>query len=171
MAGYAFRRMTADDLPLVVRWAASPEAAAWWRDVDAEPPNAVDAQEFQDALDNPNVTPWIVSHTEGEFAYIQDYDPQAWPNHPFGWLPPGSRGIDQFIGVPSLLGHGHGSAFVRAHVDTLFAQGAPAVGTDPHPSNARAIRAYEKAGFTRVRESRSVWGRALLMVRLNPGAR
>lgn len=65
-----------------------------------------------------------------------------------------------------MLGCGHGSAFIRAHVERLFAQGAPAVGTDPHPSNARAIRAYEKAGFVRDVEQDTEWGRALLMVRL-----
>jgi hypothetical protein len=33
-------------------------------------------------------------------------------------------------------------------VDRLFAEGAAIVGTDPDPSTARAVRAYEKAGFT-----------------------
>ena len=59
---------------------------------------------------------------------------------------------------------GHGSAFIRLHCDRLFAAGAPAIGTDPHPDNKRAIRAYEKAGFAAVSaplETR--WGRAVLM--------
>ena len=46
-----------------------------------------------------------------------------------------------------MLDRGHGSAFIRAHCRRLFAAGAPAIGTDPHPDNKRAIRACEKAGF------------------------
>jgi RimJ/RimL family protein N-acetyltransferase len=38
------------------------------------------------------------------------------------------------------------------------------VQTDPSPDNARAIRAYEKAGFKRVRELTTPDGPALLMV-------
>jgi aminoglycoside 6'-N-acetyltransferase len=36
---------------------------------------------------------------------------------------------------------------------------------DPSPSNPRAIRAYEKAGFRPVREVDTPDGRALLMIR------
>ncbi len=109
---------------------------------------------------------WIVSHGGRPFAYIQDYDPRSWGMHHLGDLPPGSRGIDQFIGEPGMLGRGHGSAFIRAHVDRLFAAGAPAVGTDPDPENARAIRAYAKAGFIPLREAVDTERqRVLLMLR------
>ena len=81
-------------------------------------------------------------------AYAQDYDPHAWPGHHFAHLPPGSRGIDQSIGDAELLDKGHGAA----------------VGTDPHPDNGRAIRAYQKAGFTITGGPRDTpWGRAILM--------
>jgi aminoglycoside 6'-N-acetyltransferase len=63
------------------------------------------------------------------------------------------------------LDKGHGSAFIRAHVDRMFAEGAPAVGVDPSPDNPRAIRAYEKAGFTAGEVKNTDWGRSLLMVR------
>ena len=77
---------------------------------------------------------------------------------------PGARGVDQSIGDPDLVGLGHGSAFVRRHVERLFEAGAPAVGTDPHPGNRRAIRAYEKAGFAvRSGPLDTPWGLCLLM--------
>jgi aminoglycoside 6'-N-acetyltransferase len=109
---------------------------------------------------------WIVEQRGRPFAYAQDYSPHDWTPHPFSHLPLGSRGIDQYIGEPDLIGHGHGSAFVREHCDQLFAAGAPVIGTDPHPDNGRAIGAYEKAGFkimTAPVETR--WGRAVLMER------
>jgi RimJ/RimL family protein N-acetyltransferase len=58
-------------------------------------------------------------------------------------------GIDLFIGEPSMIGLGHGSALIRAFLrDVAF----PRYGLDscvigPALSNVAAIRAYEKAGF------------------------
>jgi aminoglycoside 6'-N-acetyltransferase len=160
---YAFRPMTAADMPMARRWLTTPEVVRWWGDPDEQ------AALLEEDLDDPRMVMWIVSHEGRPFAYIQDYDPRAFGLHHLGDLPPGSRGIDQFIGEPDMLGRGHGSAFVRAHVDNLFAAGAPAVGTDPDPANPRAIRAYEKAGFRALREAPDWEGvPVLLMVREAP---
>jgi aminoglycoside 6'-N-acetyltransferase len=147
--------MTADDLPLVRGWIATPDWAPWWGLDD----------DLEEGLADPHVRQWIVHHADQPFAYLQDYDPHAWPGHPFAFLPPGARGIDQSIGPAEMLGRGHGSAFIRAHVDRLFAEGAPAVGTDPHPNNARAIGAYRKAGFVGGEVRHTDWGLSLLMTR------
>jgi aminoglycoside 6'-N-acetyltransferase len=66
-----------------------------------------------------------------------------------------------------MVDRGHGSAFIRTFLERLFAAGAPRVITDPDPANARAIRAYEKAGFQSDRVVDTPDGPALLMVR-NP---
>ena len=109
---------------------------------------------------------WIVEHRGRAFAYAQDYSPHDWTQHHFSYLPLGSRGIDQYIGEPDLIGRGHGSAFVREHCDRLFAAGAPVIGTDPHPNNGRAVGAYENAGFKiAAGPAETPWGRALLMER------
>jgi aminoglycoside 6'-N-acetyltransferase len=151
--------MTREDFPTARRWLEIAEVRRWWTDPDGA------ASLDEEDLADPNLSMWIVSHEDRPFAYLQDYDPHAWPDHPFGFLPPGARGIDQFIGEPDMLGRGHGSAFIRAYVDRLFAAGAPAVGTDPDPANARAIRAYEKAGFTGLETRDTPCGPALLMTR------
>lgn len=157
-AAYSFRRMTDADLPLLRQWLATPDAAAWWGDLDEEMENlAADLHE-------PGMRLWIVSLNDAPFAFLQDYMPGLWPDHPFHDMPPGTYGIDQTIGIPELIGQGHGSAFIRQHVAALFAEGAPCVVTDPDPANARAIRAYEKAGFTGVEERDTPWGRCLLML-------
>jgi aminoglycoside 6'-N-acetyltransferase len=153
---YLFRSATWNDLPLLVEWRARPQVSEWWGSPDGEDP--------AEALDDPHVTAWIVELDGRPFAFAQDYDPHAWDPHPFSHLPPGSRGIDQYIGEPDMLDRGHGSAFVRQHCGVLFAAGAPAIGTDPHPDNVRAIRAYEKAGFEVVGGPiETSWGRAILM--------
>ena len=69
------------------------------------------------------------------------------------------------IGEPGMIERGHGSAFIRTFIESLLASGTPRVVTDPDPTNARAIRAYEKAGFVRDREVDTPDGIALLMVR------
>ena len=161
---YAFRRATAADLAMIAGWIQTPDVAQWWVEADGSPAPLID----EDDLAAPDMRAWIVSLGGEPFAYLQDYDPHAWPGHHFAHLPPGSRGIDQFIGMPAMIGGGHGSAFIRAFVDGLFAAGVPALGTDPHPTNARAIRAYAKAGFAPVRECETEWGRCLLMERFAP---
>jgi aminoglycoside 6'-N-acetyltransferase len=60
---------------------------------------------------------------------------------------------------------GHGSELIRAFADGRLAEGTPRVVTDPDPANPRAIRAYEKAGFERLRMVETPDGTALLMVR------
>ncbi|CAK7260839.1 aminoglycoside 6'-N-acetyltransferase (plasmid) [Shinella sp. WSC3-e] len=160
MSDYRFRRMLIDDLPMVQRWVETPAVRQWWVDANGHP-SSIDKHD----LSNTNVAMWIVSYRGAAFAFIQDYDPHAWAGHHFSHLPPGARGIDQFIGVPDMIGRGHGSAFIRSHVDLLFSRGVPSVGTDPHPTNTRAIHSYEKAGFVPFRESMTEWGNCLLMER------
>ena len=157
---YHFRPAVRADMELLRHWRAQEHVRKWWGWPDIE--------DFEQTLADPHVTQWIVElEQDGRrrpLAYAQDYSPADWDDHPFAHLPPGSRGIDQYIGDPELVGRGHGSAFVREHCARLFAEGAPAVGTDPNPDNARAIRAYEKAGFRIASEPIDTrWGRAILM--------
>jgi aminoglycoside 6'-N-acetyltransferase len=153
---YRFRAATEEDLPLLKRWREMPHVILWWGAPELEPEEA--------KLADPQVAMWIVEHEGRPLAYAQDYSPHDWEGHPFAHLPPGSRGIDQYIGEPDMMGLGHGSAFVRRHCERLFEAGAPAIGTDPHPDNLRARRAYEKAGFRAASGPvETLWGTAILM--------
>ena len=158
---YQFRPMTAADLPLVKRWLAEPHVVQWWGDA-REQFELVSGDLEVEAMDQ-----FIVATDDRPFGYIQCYDLEAWPDNGFGDHPRGTRAIDQFIGEPAMVDRGHGSAFIRTFIDRLLASGVPRVITDPDPANARAIRAYEKAGFRRDRLVDTLDGEALLMVR-NP---
>ncbi len=86
-----------------------------------------------------------------------------------GWWPdegdPGVVGIDQFLADESRLNRGLGTAMVRAFVAKLFEDPTTTrVQTDPSPTNPRAIRCYDKAGFRRVGEVDTPDGTALLMI-------
>jgi aminoglycoside 6'-N-acetyltransferase len=156
---YAFRTMTADDLPLIRDWLARPHVATWWGDSEEQ------FSLVHGDLGHPAMKQFIVAVEGRPFAYLQCYDPAAWPQGGLGVQPAGTRGIDQFIGDPAMIEQGHGSAFIRAFVDDLLGNGAPRAVTDPDPENARAIRAYEKAGFQRQGLVETCDGPAVLMVR------
>jgi aminoglycoside 6'-N-acetyltransferase len=159
MPPYIFRPMTTADLPLVKRWLAQPHVVEWWGDT-REQFQLVSGDLEIEAMDQ-----FIVATADRPFGYIQCYNPDVWPDNGLGEHPRGTRGIDQFIGEPDMVDRGHGSAFIRTFIDRVLADGAPRVITDPDPNNARAIRAYEKAGFSRDRLVDTPDGTALLMVR------
>jgi aminoglycoside 6'-N-acetyltransferase len=158
MVRYAFRDMTADDLPMIRRWLAEPHVREWWGD-PAEQYRLVSGD-----LDEPAMDQYIVFADGRPFGYLQCYDLTAW-NCGFGEQPKGTRGIDLFIGETDMIEQGHGSAMIRAFVDERLKRGAPRVVTDPDPKNSRAMRAYENAGFGRVGMVDTPDGASLLMVR------
>lgn len=154
---YTFRPMTPVDMPLIRRWLAAPHVAEWWHDPETLAFVGGD-------LDHPDLAQFIVSLDGRSFAYLQCYQIGDW-HVSFGPQPVGTRGLDQFIGEADMLGCGHGSAFIRAFIDQLFACGVPRIVIDPSPANPRAIRAYEKAGFVPQHEIVTPDGPALLMIR------
>jgi aminoglycoside 6'-N-acetyltransferase len=156
---YEFRPMTAADLTTIRRWLDTPHVARWW----ANPGEQFEL--VRGDLDHPGMDQFIVATGGRPFGYLQCYDLVTWPDEAFGSQPKGTRAIDQFIGEADMVDRGHGSAFIRAFVDDLLAAGTPRVLTDPDPANARAIRAYEKAGFAADRVVHTPDGPALLMVR------
>ena len=135
---YSFRQATVDDLDLLTEWQSRPHVRAWW---DSDEPYD------RDDLSDPRVSRWIVSFDDVPFAFMQDYTVHGWDDHHFASLPKGSRGIDQFIADPEMIGVGHGSGFIGARLQALFDAGAPVIATDPHPENARAISGDGRPGF------------------------
>ena len=152
---YVFRKATSDDLAMLNAWLSEPHVREWW---DAR------AAYSEEDLADARVARRIVLADERPFAFMQDYAVHAWPDHHFSDLPAGSRGIDQFIGDPQMVGRGHGRAFIAARMQVLFEKGVPVLAADPHPDNARAIAVYRKLGFEvtgPVRQTR--WGVVLPM--------
>ncbi|TDL74118.1 GNAT family N-acetyltransferase [Palleronia sediminis] len=138
MSIYRFRRPNIEDLDLLNGWLQKPHMSEWWD---------VESVYTADKLDQPHVVIRVVEARGFPFALMQDYDVHAQEGHHFAHLPPGSRGLDQFIGEPAMLGLSHGPAFIAQRMAELFADGAPVLAVDPHPDNTRAIAAYRKVGF------------------------
>lgn len=156
---YDFRSVKESDLPLLRRWLFGPHLVEWWGDPDAA------LEEIRQAMDDIATEPLIVELDGRPIAYLQSYDPHLEDDHPYQDQPTGTLGLDISIGPPDMLSRGHGSAIIRQFVEQLFEEGAPRVIIDPDPANLRAIRAYEKAGFTAFDTRTSIYGPALMMKR------
>lgn len=160
---YHFRPLEPADLDLISGWLAEPHVAQWWGDDPEEEFNAIAAH-----MDSISVEPFIIMLDERPIGYLQTYDPHLEDDHPYQDQPTGTLGLDQFIGEPDLLNAGHGSRLIDEFVSLLFEEGVPRVILDPDPANARAIKAYTKAGFIPFDTRTSIYGPALMMARDNP---
>ena len=161
-----FRPLHRDDLPLLHEWLNRPHVAEWW----GEPQTLAGLdEEYASAIAGASHVKCYIALADGApLGFIQSYSPAA--DHSDGWWldedDPGVRGIDQFLADGQRLGQGLGTAMIRAFVAELFADPTVTrIQLDPAPDNARAIRAYQKAGFRAVRELDTPDGRALLMYR------
>ena len=156
---YGFRAVTGGDLPMLAEWLAQPHVAEWWGDAEKG------VAEIRQAMNEVSVEPLIVELDGRPIAYLQSYDPHLEDGHPYQDQPFGTLGIDLSIGEAELLGQGHGSAILRQFAEQLFAEGAPRLIIDPEPRNARAIRAYEKAGFRHFDTRTTIYGPTHMMAR------
>jgi len=116
VAAYTYRPMTSADLPKVAHWLQTPEVVRWWGDPHEQ------YELVSGDLTHPDMDQFIVSIADRPFAYIQCYRLSTW-NQGFGAQPADTRGIDQFIGEPDLVGCGHGSRFIRQLTDDFLQRG------------------------------------------------
>jgi aminoglycoside 6'-N-acetyltransferase len=156
-AVYRFRPVERGDLLLVKSWLEAPHVAEWWSDADGA------ITEIAEILEGSPVKPFIVELLGRPIGYIQAYDPHEEIDHPYQDQPPGTLGIDQFIGDRDMVGLGHGPAMIQTFCRRLFGEGAGRVITDPDPANRNAIRAYEKAGFKKDDIRTTEYGTVLMM--------
>ncbi len=159
---YAFRAVEKRDLSMLKVWIAEPHWQEWWGNAD----EALD--EIQAAMEEDSTEPMIVELYGKPVAYVQTYDPHLEEGHPYQDQPFGTLGIDISIGEAADLGQGHGNKIITALAAILFGEGVPRLVIDPDPSNLRAIKSYEKAGFVAFDTRTSEYGPALMMALDNP---
>jgi aminoglycoside 6'-N-acetyltransferase len=156
-ARYFFRTVQRHDLPMLRAWLETPEPSRWWGDAEAE------RTLIGEDLAGDAMRQWIISCGDRAFAYAQAYEVHAWPQPHLADLPHGAMAIDAFIGVPEMIGRGHGGKFLRQLAERLLAEGAPLIAIDPARDNERAQRAYRKAGFRPREEAETEAGPVILM--------
>ena len=158
----AIRRMRDDpaDYALFVRWRNEPHVAEWWTTDDDPAPTTPErvAEKYGPRTEDASwVTSCIISLADRPVGYVQFYpwDDEAEAAAEMG-IPviAGSFGLDIFIGEADVIDRGVGSRAVALLSRYLFeARGATAIALLTPVGNSRAHRAYEKAGFRKVKQT------------------
>ncbi len=131
------RRATDHDADLLVSWHLDPDVSRYW---DGE---TYTREEMVGSLARSDVDPYIVEEAGRPVGYLQ-----AW----FADDLPGEAGLDMFL-IPAARDRGLGADAARTLADWLLGAGRrERVTADPYASNARAIRAWAKAGFRFIEE-------------------
>ncbi len=147
------RRLRDDpsDYALMARWLTDERVLEYYHGRDNPYPyERVVAKYGPRARGEDPVVPCLILLGGREVGYIQYYPAVA---AAYGLEDADATyGIDMFIGEPDLWGSGVGSRALSALVRYLFDKlGARRAVIDPHVDNPGAVRAYEKAGFRRVK--------------------
>jgi aminoglycoside 6'-N-acetyltransferase len=151
--------------PLLTQWLNAPHMQEWWGDPETELGYIRDMVEGRDTT-----RPFLILLNREPVGYIQywfigHHQNQQWTkDHP--WLlelPSDTIGVDLSIGWPEQLSKGVGSAALAAFVARLREDGHTNIIIDPDPDNARAVRAYTRAGFRPVPHLQGRTGDVLIM--------
>jgi len=153
----SFRLIAPADVANLVRWQLDPEIVPWWGEANKTEEQITTKWELRASGEgpdrDPNTSRFIIVVDGEDIGEIQSYDLRHYPVEAAEVDVPNSGGMDVFIGEPAWRNRGIGTQIVRKFVDdVVFA--LPGVETcviDPDPANKRAIRTYEKAGFTYVK--------------------
>jgi RimJ/RimL family protein N-acetyltransferase len=152
-AELSFRPMTRDDLALMHDWLQRPHVRTWWSGRDTF--DEVVAH-YLPAIEGRKPTDlYLIMLGKRAVGFIQTYlldnDPEFASRVDVG---DNVAGVDLFLAEEELTGRGLGSEALRAFVgEVVFARPeTTACIADPDVRNSASIRAFEKAGFRRVRD-------------------
>lgn len=142
MSGFAFTRLTPNDMPLMLTWLEKPHVKRWFGD----------PVEWQEEIEANWNSDWIwhyrVDHGGKPFGFAQCYWTDQAPAGEWSAMPPGTLGLDYFIADEENMGKGHGRAMLEAFIDHVVGIHAPErLIADPEPENDASIRMLEKLGF------------------------
>ena len=147
----------ADDYALLVRWRAEPHVHEWWDPDDPAPAYDEVVEHYGPSVRGEEpTTACIIELGDRPIGYVQFYRWLPWSiEDPEIDVRPDADtfGLDIHIGEPALIGRGLGSRAVDLLCRYLEeTEHASWIALTTEVTNHRAQRAYEKAGFRRVRQ-------------------
>jgi streptomycin 6-kinase len=155
MLNISFQPMQIEHLPLWQKWIQTPHVKNIWLIEGYEPSDYIHKKIAGNGYDYP----FIIYLNERPIGYIQCCDLYAYrikyltPKGIFSQETSGTFCMDLFFGETNDLNKGYGTQVVKAFIQYIFKNfSAKKILIDPASDNLRAIRCYEKAGFTYVRE-------------------
>ncbi|MDF1795365.1 MAG: GNAT family N-acetyltransferase [Coxiellaceae bacterium] len=149
-----FKPFTKNELPLWQRWITVPHVKEVWFIEGYEPSDYM----YQKIEGNGYDCPFVIYIDNNPVGYIQCCNLYAYrtmcpePQGLFTHEEPGTYCLDLFIAESDYLDKGYGTAIVKLFTQKLIDEfNAKKVLIDPASSNKRAIRCYEKAGYSFVK--------------------
>ena len=163
-----FRALARSDLPMLRRWLNTPHVYEWWgrhagpgalggAGTAAATEAEVEAK-YGPGLDHGGTTHrYVIEHAGVPIGLIQWYHLRDFADYAraIGEDAATSVGMDLLIGEPSAIGRGLGSRAIDEFATSIVfrEQDVDRIVSGPAATNARSIRAFEKAGFQRVRSA------------------
>ena len=149
-------RDAADDYAAMGRWLSDDRVLAFYggreHRMDAE--QALAKYRPRVTGDEP-VFPCVIEFEGRPIGYLQYYVVEDYREYELDEQDLDTWASDLFIGEPGLWGRGIGTRVMGLIIEHIFsALGADRVVIDPHMDNERAVRAYEKCGFRKVKPLR-----------------
>lgn len=170
MTDIQVRPMEKADIPLYLEWATREHIKTVWFFGDYETPDRIHDKVEGNGYDFPHII-LLDDRPIGYLVYCDLFAYKTLSNEPCGVFtdePPGTYCMDLFIAEEGYLNKGYGTQIVKQFSDQLLAKkGAKRVLIDPSIDNHRAIRCYEKAGFTRLRSDHDGICEVLIMEKRN----
>ncbi len=154
---------TLADYTALRSWFLEPELQQWvWCDEKGEPPVTLERiiEKYGARVKHPvDVFPYFILSDGEPIGFIQYY-----------LAGEGSIGLDMWIGIAWERSRGHGSEALRQMVAIIRRQhpGVREIFIDPEVANQRAVRCYQKAGFTPEETFVGEEGALCQMMRIRP---
>lgn len=147
------RDLTDDDLPIMLKWLTDERVLEFYEGRDTAFTMKTLSEHYKEEPDGGSRV--IIEYKGKPIGYGQVYPLKdgMFEEYDYPKSEAAVYAMDQFIGEPDHWDHGIGTAYVRIMTSYLKTEkAADVVLLDPHKSNPRAVRAYEKAGFKIIRE-------------------
>lgn len=144
--------------PLLLAWLQAPYVKAWWDKDVVWTPELVQAKygeyakgfKTEDGIQK-KIRAFVICSDGLPIGYIQTYNAYDFKrSKPLTGLSEDLGAFDMFIGEASYLNKGLGSRALALFLDTYSEH--KYTFADPDCDNLAAIRAYEKAGFKKIKE-------------------
>ncbi len=148
----SLRPLARVDFALLVTWLTQPHVAEWW----GAPKTLDDVEaEYGPCIDGTDPTHLFLCHEgDRQIGLVQIYRMADNPDYVDAVGFDDAAGIDLFIGEASTCDRGVGTGLISAAAALIWRTYPEVRGALAGPSvhNARSIRAFEKAGFSAVRQ-------------------